>query len=98
MKKICSLLTLFIASLTLYGQEDLGKISDSIVAEGVSLYKLEMASWYGTDIFIEKYDRKENIGGYFSYLENNIAKCVFFSRGDLPKVIGIISFDTSYNP
>ena len=56
-----------------------------------------MASWYGTDIFLEKYKDRENVGGYFSYSDNNIAKCVFFSKGDTSKVIGTISFDSSYN-
>src|SRR5438874_12383805 len=97
MKKIFGLLTILFASLTLFGQEDLGKISDSLVAEGLRLYKSEMASWYGTDIFLEKYKNRENVGGYFSYSDNNIPKCIFFSKGDTPKVIGTISFDTSYD-
>ena len=57
-----------------------------------------MASWYGTDIFLEKFsDRRENIGGYFSYNENGVSKCIFFSKSDNPKVIGTISFDSTYN-
>lgn len=96
MRKLFTLLSLLI-SATLLAQEDLGKISDSLVAEGLKLYKSEMASWYGTDIFLEKYKNRENVGGYFSYSDNNIAKCIFFSKGDTSKVIGTISFDTSYN-
>lgn len=56
-----------------------------------------MASWYGTDLFLEKYKDRGNIGGYFSYTENEIAKCIFFSKADIPKVIGTISFDSTYN-
>ena len=57
-----------------------------------------MASWYGTDIFLERYsDRRENIGGYFSYTDADTSKCIFFSKGDDPKVIGTISFDSTYN-
>jgi hypothetical protein len=56
-----------------------------------------MASWNGTDIFMEKYQDKENIGGYFSYIENDTVKCVFFSRDPVPGVIGTILFDTTYN-
>ncbi len=96
MRRLFTLLSLLI-SATLFAQEDLGKISDSLVAEGLKLYRSEMASWYGTDIFLEKYKNRENIGGYFSYSDNNIAKCIFFSKGDTSKVIGTISFDTSYN-
>ena len=57
-----------------------------------------MASWYGTDIFLEKFaDRRENIGGYFSYTDNDVSKCIFFSKSETPKVIGTISFDSTYN-
>jgi len=97
MKNILVLVSLLITSITLFGQEDLGNISDSIAAEGLRLYKSEMASWYGTDIFLEKHKNRDNIGGYFSYSDNSIAKCIFFSKGDTSKVIGTISFDTSYN-
>lgn len=68
-----------------------------IVAEGKLLYKSEMASWYGTDLFLEKYTQRDNIGGYFSYTDNGVARCIFFSNGDSPKVIGTISFDSTYN-
>jgi uncharacterized protein with ParB-like and HNH nuclease domain len=54
-------------------------------------------SWYGTDLFLEKYKDRENIGGYFSYTDSNFAKCIFFSKADKPKVIGTISFDSTYN-
>lgn len=56
-----------------------------------------MASWYGTDLFLENYKDRANVGGYFSYSENEVAKCVFFSKADKPKVIGTISFDSTYN-
>jgi hypothetical protein len=74
------------------------KKTSAIIEEGRKLYKSEMASWYGTDIFLEKFsDRKANISGYFSYSNNNVSKCIFFSKGDSPKVIGTISFDSTYN-
>ena len=97
MKRIFPLLLLLISSMTLFGQTDLKKISDSLVIEGTKLYKSEMASWYGTDIFLEKYKNRVNIGGYFSYLDGNFAKCIFFSKSDIPKVIGTITFDSSYD-
>jgi hypothetical protein len=56
-----------------------------------------MASWYGTDIFLEKYKDKANVGGYFSYTIDEISKCIFFSKADKPKVIGTISFDSSFS-
>ncbi|MGC4021706.1 MAG: hypothetical protein QM734_07065 [Cyclobacteriaceae bacterium] len=69
-----------------------------VVAEGTKLYKVEMASWYGTDIFLEKLkSRRQNIGGYFSYLVNDKSICVFFSKGDKPKILGTFTFDDTYN-
>lgn len=88
---------LTILSLNVLGQENPTEQAQPIVAEGKRLYKSEMASWYGTDLFLERYKDRANIGGYFSYSENNIAKCVFFSKGDNPKVIGTISIDSTYD-
>ena len=47
------------------GQDNIEKVSDSLVAEGRRLYRSEMASWYGTDAFLEKYkniDFKSSFG------------------------------------
>jgi len=95
MKKI-TLLVSFL-TLTAFGQSKLDKEAAEIVAEGKRLFQSEMASWYGTDLFLEKYTERENIGGYFSYVENDVAKCVFFSKTATPQVIGTMSFDNSYN-
>lgn len=81
-----------------FGQDKIEKATSAIVDEGKKLYKSEMASWYGTDIFLEKFsDRRENIGGYFSYTDNDVSKCIFFSKSDNLKVIGTISFDSTFN-
>ena len=69
-----------------------------MLEEGIRLYKSEMASWHGTDLFLAKYKERENIGGYISYLDNGLPKCVFYSKAINTKVIGTISFDTSFNP
>ncbi|MEQ1798062.1 MAG: hypothetical protein ABL872_08925, partial [Lacibacter sp.] len=97
MKKLCCIAVFFSIAITSFGQESIEKLTDPIVAEGKQLYKSEMASWYGTDIFVETYKDKEKAGGYFSYSENNVAKCIFFSKGENPKVIVTISFDSSYS-
>ncbi|WP_276134869.1 hypothetical protein [Polluticoccus soli] len=76
---------------------DLEKIASGIADEAMLLYRSEMASWYGTDIFMAKYDDKSKIGGYFSYPEGLITKCIFFSKAETPVVIGTVSFDTSYS-
>jgi hypothetical protein len=92
-------LTIFLTllSLNVLGQDNPTEQAQPIVAEGKRLYKSEMASWYGTDLFLENYKDRANVGGYFSYSENNVAKCIFFSKAEKPKVIGTISFDSSYN-
>lgn len=80
------------------GQNKIEKETKAIVDEGKILYKSEMASWYGTDIFLGKFNnRRANIGGYFSYTDMDTSKCIFFAKGDNPKVIGTISFDSTFN-
>ncbi|MBC6989275.1 hypothetical protein [Hymenobacter sp. BT491] len=70
----------------------------NIKKEGKYLYRSEMASWLGSDIFTEKFkEQQENIGGYFSYPDNERTNCVFFSKDTVPKVIATISFDSTYN-
>lgn len=78
------------------GQSKLDKETAAILDEGKMLYKSEMASWYGSDIFNEKYTGTEKIGGYLSYTENEISTCIFFSKDETPKVIGTMSFDTTF--
>lgn len=87
---------LFSLNLTI-AQGNIEKDSAPIVAEGKLLYRSEMASWYGTDLFLEKYKNKEDIGGYLSYSENDSSKCIFFNNDDHPKVIGTISFNDSFD-
>lgn len=95
MRKLTFIFTFLV--LNAFGQKNLNEKTESILAEGKLLYKSEMASWYGTDLFLEKYKQRENIGGYFSYNENEVIKCVFFSKTDIPEVIGTISFDNTYD-
>ncbi|MCA6068804.1 hypothetical protein JI747_016675 [Chryseobacterium sp. RG1] len=93
MKK--NLAVLFILFGVLFNAQNLEKLSKEINDEGIALYRSEMASWYGTDLFIANYEKKENIGGYFSYIDD-VPKCIFFSKDQ--KVIGTISFPTNYDP
>ena len=80
-------------------KEDINERAKPIVEEGKLLYRSEMASWHGTDLFLAQYPKRENIGGYFSYLDGDNAKCIFFSASeDNPIVIGTIVFDSTYDP
>ena len=91
------MIILTLLTLSVFGQKNPTEKAQPIVTEGKLLYKSEMASWYGTDLFLEKYSNRNNIGGYFSYTEKETSKCIFFSKSDKPKVIGTISFDSTYN-
>jgi hypothetical protein len=93
-------LTIFTITLlltaNLYGQKN--EEEQAVIDEGKKLYKSEMASWYGTDVFLEKFpDKRESIGGYFSYADGDMEKCVFFSNSTTPRVLATISFDSTYN-
>ena len=98
MKIIATLFICLVTCSITFGQDKTEKETAAIKAEGKKLYKSEMASWYGTDLYLEKFaDRKEKIGGYFSYSDNAVSKCIFFSKSDKPQVIGEIAFDSTYN-
>ena len=94
-----SLLTqCLLASLSATGQEDLKSVTDPIVQEGKRLYRSEMASWLGTDLFLEKCNDRNAVGGNFSYQDGKTVKCIFFSNTQPAGVIGTISFDTVFSP
>jgi hypothetical protein len=76
--------------------QNLDEKAQEIMAEGKLLYQTEMASWYGTDMFLMQFDEREKIAGYFSYLDNEVPTCVFFSHDEIPEVIGTITFDSTY--
>lgn len=95
MKSNIIIILSFLFTTTAFAQS---KEEKEILKEGDKLYRSEMASWYGTDIFLEKFgDRKENAGGYFSYTENNRSICVFFSNNETPKILATFTFDSTYN-
>jgi hypothetical protein len=88
---------LLLLSLCSAAQNDPTTMAQPIVVEGKRLYRSEMASWYGTDLFLAAFKDQARVGGYFSYLDNQTARCIFYSKDSIPKVIGTISFDSSYN-
>ncbi|RYU92954.1 hypothetical protein [Emticicia agri] len=98
MKNILLFAIFSVSTITAHSQNNLEKISASILNEGKKLYKSEMASWYGTDVLLAKYENKrQNTRGYFSYMDGSVAKCLFFSKAETPKVILTIAFDSTYN-
>lgn len=81
----------------LRAQDTTEQTNAAIMEEGKRMYFSEMASWYGTDIFLERYpEQRERIGGYFSYSSEGMHHCVFFSRDATPAVLATISFDSTF--
>lgn len=95
--------SLFVICLSLVGianifSQNKNSEIDAIVREGEYMYRLEMASWNGNDIFLQNYENKNHIGGYFSYIANDSATCVFYTKGDYPSVLGSVTFDFTFKP
>jgi hypothetical protein len=98
MRKLVFLIPALLVHFFSFSQDETEKITDGIVKEGKKLYRSEMASWYGTDIFLERFkDKASSAQGYVSYVENDKTKCIFYSKGDKPKVVVTIIFDSTYN-
>lgn len=73
---------LWILSIAAISASAQSREEKEIIEEGRRLYRTEMASWYGTNIFLQKFaDKAGETGGYFSYLNDNRSICVFFSGG-----------------
>ncbi|GAB3917890.1 hypothetical protein [Mucilaginibacter boryungensis] len=71
----------------------IASIADSISAEGKMLALSEMASWYGTDVFLAKCkSRLSRAGGYLSYNTGSGMNNIFFSKDEKPVVLATMSF------
>ena len=91
-------LVIIILSTLLFINNDLGQTKEDILAEAYLLYNSEKASWNGTDIFLEKFPEKRNlIGGYLSYTEDNLHSCVFFDKAENPNLLAKITFKDDFN-
>lgn len=93
-------MSLIMCTYEAFTQINLQKIADSITREGLILYKSEMASWYGTDVFTDQCKNKLGlIGGYLSYDTGQGENNIFFSKDNRnPMVLGTISFGYDFNP
>jgi len=95
--RLLILLPAFVFSALITVAQDYS-INDSITEEGNRLYRSELTSWLGTDVFLQNFKGIEKIiGGYFSYEDRNRYTCVFFGKGAEPQVIGTVTFDTTFN-
>lgn len=56
------LIALFLlVSISAISQKNSDEEIQSIVEEGTLLYRSEMASWYGTDLFLENYAKTRSL-------------------------------------
>ncbi|MDX1908158.1 MAG: hypothetical protein SF053_14070 [Bacteroidia bacterium] len=90
---------LVLAGLTACGLSLAAQSSEALAveAEGRALYAAEMASWYGTDLFMEKYPDRTQLGGYFSYASGSQTLCLFYSNALMPRVLGTVAFDSTFD-
>jgi len=97
MKKLFTLITLFILAQNATAQKNaLRKITDSINAEGETLYRSEWASGHSTRIFTSSFGEKKRLsGGYFSYEAEKKMTTIFFSKNDDPVVLATVKFGHS---
>ncbi len=96
MQKILFAILSLISCAVTFGEDNLQEKTSEIVNEGKRLYTSEMASWYGTEIFLERSGSKRaDIGGYLSYTRYDTTRCIYFSSAEHPKVIGTILFDST---
>lgn len=97
-RKYTLLLILITCSLLVQAQDSVQVKAALLVNEGKMLYRSEMASWFGTDIFVEKCkSRLDKAAGYFSYAWGDSATCIFFSNDTPAVALAAISFDSSYD-
>lgn len=87
-----------VTGLGLFAQDNLAEKAAAIAQEGKNLYRLEMASWYGTDLFLEKFlEKKDRFSGYFSYANGSETCCVLFAKGNEGKILATLRFDSTYS-
>lgn len=96
MKSFLPLIILFV-STNITAQSKIEKLKNEVLKEGILLYESESASWYGSDLFFEKFTDRSKIGGYVSYTDGENPKCIFLSKGENPKVIGTMTFEKTFN-
>lgn len=95
--RIAFLLLCCIATAPIWAQDKINEKAKPIIEEGIRIYQSEKASWHGTDLFLESYENKNNIGGYFSFVTDETPTCIFYAKGQEPKVIGQITFNKSFD-
>ena len=95
--KLSSTIIVLLLATTLSAQSKIEKLKTKALKEGFLLYESEKASWHGSDLFLEKFTDRSKIGGYVSYTDGDNPICIFVSKDTLPKVLGTMTFDKTFN-
>lgn len=91
-------ITILLISTLIFSNTLFGQTQDEILAEAYLLYNSEKASWNGTDIFLARFpEKRDQIGGYFSYTEDSTHSCVFFNQAEDPKLLAKITFNSDFS-
>lgn len=96
MKQVISIIFLFL-TLQVSAQDSLSKKISETISLGTKLYRLEKSNWYAVSVYAASPENRNNVGGYFSYMQKDSTMCVFFSRDQDPHIIATVSFDSTYN-
>jgi hypothetical protein len=72
-----------------------GRKTGRILDEGKQLYRLERASWHGTDILMEMFPERASVpGGQLSYFdEEGRAVNIFWHKGNPSQIVWRLRFD-----
>lgn len=94
MKKI---LFLFLTFTFFFGHSQ-NKKTEKIIEEGKMLARLEKGSWFGTDDFFERFpSKRDSIGGYVSYQDENKKIITLFYKRSNPEEI-VVRYTFHKNP
>jgi hypothetical protein len=97
MRKTTLLILMIVLYLCTAAQDN--TLVSAIKEEGKLLYRLEVAAWNGTEIFLKDFSHiASKLKGYFAYEDKEYTRVVFFSNDAVPNVIATFSFDSTFDP
>ena len=99
MKIPCLTVIALLLTINAFAQKpDLAAVADSIEKEGKMLYRSEMASCYGADVYLARFkDRRAQLGGYLSYETEGGVNNILLTKGADPIVMATITFNDQFD-
>ncbi len=80
-----------------FAQDKLKSEIEPVKTLGRTIYKIEMANQLSNELIPQKYKGKEKVVGHFSMIESENIKTVFYAKGDKPKVLGTITYESTFD-